>query len=162
MRGSQPLDLIDSNVKRILDSVLNSEELNTLDALDLLKVNGREFFALQYVADLICREKKEDLVTFVVNRNINFTNICSKGCKFCSFSVPPNSKEGFSLSINEIRNKTTEAKEKNCSEVCIQGGINPDINFDFYIDILKILEFSPIQGSSGAMYHYVALLKDFF
>ena len=137
MRGSQPLDLIDSNVKRILDSVLNSEELNTLDALDLLKVNGREFFALQYVADLICREKKEDLVTFVVNRNINFTNICYQGCNFCSFSVGKNHESAFLLSIDEIGKKVQEALDNNCTEVCIQGGINPDLSFEYYLEILK-------------------------
>ncbi|MFX1316040.1 MAG: 7,8-didemethyl-8-hydroxy-5-deazariboflavin synthase subunit CofH [Promethearchaeota archaeon] len=131
---------IKPEIKQILRRALNSKEINPKEALKLLKVNGKEFFALQYVADQICFEKKEDIVTFVINRNINFTNICFQGCKFCSFSLPPNHEKAYLLSIEQIRNKVIEAKDNGCTEVCIQGGINPELNFNYYLDILKTVK----------------------
>ncbi|MFX1274071.1 MAG: 7,8-didemethyl-8-hydroxy-5-deazariboflavin synthase subunit CofH [Promethearchaeota archaeon] len=140
MLRSQLLDRINPDIKEILEKPLKGQELSTKDALKLLKVTGKEFFALQHVADRICQEKKENIVTFIINRNINFTNICNKGCRFCSFSVSKNSQEGFLLSIDELREKVIEAKNNHCTEVCIQGGINPDLSFDYYLDILKTVK----------------------
>lgn len=137
---TQLFNHIDTHIKEILKKTLNSEEITPAEALLLLKVSGKEFSALQYVADELCREKKNDIITFVINRNINFTNICHQGCKFCSFSVPKGSKEAFLLNRDEIKKKVLEAKEKKCTEVCIQGGINPDVSYDLYIDILKAVK----------------------
>ena len=128
------------SVSEILKKASNSEEISPEEALTLLKVTGKDFIELQRVANQICFEKKEDVVTFVVNRNINFTNICTQGCKFCSFSVAPNSSEGFLFSYDEIRKKVLEAKKHDCSEVCMQGGIHPDLDFQYYIDILKTVK----------------------
>lgn len=137
MIKSQLFEHIKPNIKKILQKALDSEEVSSEDALKLLKVKGREFIALQYVADQICFEKKQNHVTFIINRNINFTNICYKQCKFCSFSLPANHKDAFLLTINEIRKKVLEAKNAGCTEVCIQGGINPDLSFEDYKDILR-------------------------
>ncbi|MFX0056703.1 MAG: 7,8-didemethyl-8-hydroxy-5-deazariboflavin synthase subunit CofH [Candidatus Heimdallarchaeota archaeon] len=133
-------DQIQSDIRQILVKALNSEELSTVDALKLLKVSGKDFFALQYVADNICQEKKNNIVTFVINRNINFTNICFQGCKFCSFSVPKNHKDAFLLNYQELREKVKEAKNNGCTEVCIQGGINPELKFQYYLDLLKTVK----------------------
>ena len=70
MTNSQFLEHIESNIKAILQKALNSEDLSSEEALELLKVKGKEFFALQYVADQVCFEKKQNIVTFVINRNI--------------------------------------------------------------------------------------------
>ncbi len=140
MLSSEILNGINSEIAYILKKSLNSEEITSEEALKLLKVTGKEFFVLQRVADQICFEKKENIVTFVVNRNINFTNICSQGCKFCSFSVPPNSDEAFLLSLDEIKKKVIEAKNFDCTEVCIQGGIHPNLDLDFYLNILKTVK----------------------
>jgi FO synthase subunit 2 len=133
-------DQITTDIKKILLKSLNSEELNVQEAVKLLKVTGKDFLALQYVADNICQEKKNNFVTFVINRNINFTNICFQGCKFCSFSVPKNHKDAFLLSIQELREKVIEAKSNGCTEVCIQGGINPELKFEYYLDLLKTVK----------------------
>lgn len=131
---------IKPEIKLILEKVLISEDdISSDEALELLKVTGKEFIALQDVADTICYEKKKDLVTFVINRNINFTNICFQGCKFCCFSVS-DKKKGFLLTLDEIKEKVIEAKRNDCTEVCIQGGIHPDLTFDFYLDILKTVK----------------------
>ena len=137
MINSQLFEHIKPNIKKILQKALDSEEVSSEDALELLKVKGKEFIALQYVADQICFEKKKNHVTFIKNRNINFTNICYQQCKFCSFSLPANHEDAFLLTINEIRKKVLEAKNAGCTEVCIQGGINPDLKFEDYKDILK-------------------------
>jgi len=110
MTNSQFFEHIESNIKAILKKALNSEDLSSEEALKLLMVKGREFFALQYVADKICFEKKDNIVSFVINRNINFTNICYQQCKFCSFSLPANHPNAFLLSIDQIGEKVKEAK----------------------------------------------------
>ena len=140
MLTTEFLDRINPEIKQVLKKALISEEdLTPEDALELLKVTGKEFIALQNVADTICYEKKKNLVTFVINRNINFTNICFKGCKFCCFSVPDKNK-GFLLSLEKIKEKVIEAKDYGCTEVCIQGGINPDLKFEYYLDILRTVK----------------------
>jgi len=126
-----------SEIKQILKKAEDSVEINTEEALTLLKLTGKDFIALQQVSDRICYEKKDNLVTFVVNRNINFTNVCYQGCKFCSFSVSNKNKESFLKTQSEIREDIIEAKKVGCTEVCVQGGINPELTFDYYLEILK-------------------------
>ena len=100
---SENLGQIKPDIKSILKKTLNNEDITSKEALKLLKVNGKEFIALQNVANQICLEKKENIVTFVVNRNINFTNVCYQQCKFCAFSLPSNHKDAFLFSINEVK-----------------------------------------------------------
>jgi len=137
MSDTCSLDQINLEIKKILRKSLNSEEIDKEEALKLLRVTGKEFFALQQVADQLCYEKKENIVTFIVNRNINFTNVCYQACKFCSFSVSAKDENAFLLSTDAIKAKVEEAKNVGCSEVCIQGGINPELSFQYYIDLLK-------------------------
>ena len=136
----QIFESIRPEIKNILKKALDSEEISAGEALELLKVTGKEFLALQHVADQICLEKTENIVTFVINRNINFTNICFQGCKFCSFSVSATHEDAFQLTIEDIKERVSEAKDQGCSEVCIQGGINPELKFDYYVDILKTVK----------------------
>ncbi|MFX1236367.1 MAG: 7,8-didemethyl-8-hydroxy-5-deazariboflavin synthase subunit CofH [Promethearchaeota archaeon] len=137
---SQIIDQAGVSIREILRNALRGEEISPQDALKLLKVTGKELLALQYVANQICLEKKENIVTFVINRNINFTNSCNHGCKFCSYSVSSDSLEAYLLSLDEIRSKVAEALEYKCTEICVQGGINPDLRFENYIDILKTIK----------------------
>jgi len=131
---------IKPDIKKILKKAEESEEISREEALKLLKVTGKEFIALQQIADQICFEKKDNLVTFIINRNINFTNICYQGCKFCSFSVSNDSEESFLLTLEDLREKVLDAKNAGCTEVCIQGGINPKLDFDYYLKILKVVK----------------------
>ncbi len=140
MINTQFSENISPKIRKILQKTLDSDEISSEEALKILKVRGKEFFALQYVADQICFEKKQNLVTFVINRNINFTNICYQHCKFCSFSLPATDPNAFLLNIDQIREKVIEAKNAGCTEVCIQGGINPKVKFEFYLDILKTVK----------------------
>jgi FO synthase subunit 2 len=140
MITTQIFNQIKPEIKQILKKGLHEEELSTAEALQLLKVVGKEFFALQYAADQICTNKKKKIVTFIINRNINFTNICFQGCKFCSFSLPDNHPNAFVLKIEDLRKKVIEAKNAGCTEVCIQGGINPNVKFEYYIEILQTVK----------------------
>jgi 7,8-didemethyl-8-hydroxy-5-deazariboflavin synthase CofH subunit len=134
-------DKINSETKKILTKAIDRDkEITSEEALKLLKASGREFLALQYVSNYICQQKKENVVTFVINRNINFTNVCYQGCKFCSFSRAKEQEESFHLTIDQIREKVKEAYENDCSEVCIQGGINPNLSYDYYLEILKTVK----------------------
>jgi FO synthase subunit 2 len=137
MLETNSLDHINPKIRKILKKALDSEEINKDEAIELLKTTNKEFLSLQKVADHLCYEIKKNIVTFVVNRNINFTNICYQSCKFCSFSVSSKQKDAFLLSLDEVSEKVKEAKNNGCTEVCMQGGINPNINFDYYLDILK-------------------------
>ena len=128
---------IDPEIKNLLEKSLNNIDISESEALKLLKTTGKEFLALQSAANQICFEKKRDIVTFVINRNINFTNICYQKCKFCSFSVPKGHPDSFLLSIDEVEKKVLEASEFNITEVCMQGGINPDLTFEYYLNILR-------------------------
>ncbi len=99
-------------------------------ALDNLLKNPYETFR---VADELRREVVGDTVTYVVNRNINFTDICINNCKFCSFR----NRRRYLLTLEEIRKKVEEAVEFGCTEVCIQGGLLPKADLDFYVEILQ-------------------------
>ncbi|TXT57138.1 MAG: FO synthase subunit 2 [Promethearchaeota archaeon] len=132
---------IDPKIKEILSKALKEgTEITNEEALKLLEVTGKEFLALQDTADSICQQKKDNIVTFVINRNINFTNVCYQGCKFCSFSVKEEEQNSFLLEVEEIRKKVKEANKKGCSEVCIQGGINPKLTYEYYLNILKAVK----------------------
>ncbi len=103
----------------------------SFDPMELLK-NPFETFKL---ADELRKKAVGDVVTFVVNRNINFTDICINNCKFCSFR----NRLGFKLSIEEIRRKVEEAVDFGCTEVCIQGGLLPNADLDFYVSIIQVV-----------------------
>ncbi len=85
------------------------------------------------IADELRREVVGDVVTFVINRNINFTDICVNDCKFCSFR----NRRRYILSLDEIKRKVEEALDFGCTEVCIQGGLLPNADVDFYVSILE-------------------------
>jgi len=134
------INYIKPGIKKILKKAENSDDISEEEALKLLKVTGKEFIALQDVANHLCFQKKHDIVTFVINRNINFTNICYQGCRFCSFSVSSKAKGAFLLNLDEVQEKAKQAYENGCSEICMQGGINPEIDFEYYLNLLKVVK----------------------
>ncbi|HSR53517.1 MAG TPA: 5-amino-6-(D-ribitylamino)uracil--L-tyrosine 4-hydroxyphenyl transferase CofH, partial [Acidobacteriota bacterium] len=91
-------------------------------------------------ADRLRRAQCGDDVTYVVNRNINFTNVCVKGCRFCAFSRGFRNREGYWLPTEEIVRRAREAAEFGCTEVCVQAGLPPDMPGDFYIRLCEALK----------------------
>ena len=140
--GSLPtvFDRIAADVRRVLGRALDEQELSVEDGLVLSEARGRELQALAMVADEMRRRQAGDIVTFVVNRNINFTNVCIKHCGFCAFSRDHREEEGYLLPIPEVVRRAREAWDVGATEVCIQAGLPPKLDGRFYIDLTRALK----------------------
>jgi cyclic dehypoxanthinyl futalosine synthase len=121
-------------IAEILTHALNDESPGIREGVELLKCNDMNL--LGAAADLIRKNTAGDLVTFVVDRNINYTNICSSKCKFCAFYREPGREDAYVLTIEEILSKVDEAVRLGATQVLIQGGLNPDITIEYYEDML--------------------------
>jgi FO synthase len=163
-------------VREILDSVRGGAELDFAQALTLATAQNESLDALVAVAEALRHETVGDTITYVVNRNINFTNVCFVGCSFCGFARGAGAPDAYSLSLDEVVQKAREAWERGATEVCIQGGLPRDLNGYFYRDILRAIKraipaihvhaFSPMEISYGvdktgmALRDYLQMLKD--
>src|SRR5437870_9091942 len=133
------LDRASRDVRRILDGALAGGEVSVADASLLARAAGRELLALSVTADELRRRQAGDTVTFVVNRNVNFTNVCIKHCGFCAFSRDHREEEGYLLPLEEIVRRAREAAELGASEVCIQAGLPPKLDGRYYIDLTRAI-----------------------
>jgi FO synthase subunit 2 len=131
---------IDPVISTILDKAIDEKPLSELDALELFNSNGIELNCIVTVANYLCRRKKGNLVTYVINRNINFTNVCIKRCGFCAFSRDFREEEGYFLPITEIIRRAKEAVKLGATEICIQAGLPPKMEGNLYIDICKSIK----------------------
>ncbi len=161
---------------RILDKALSGRELSAEEGLQLLQAEGAELRALLRAADTARKLDVGDCVTYVVNRNINFTNVCFVGCQFCAFARHRKDADARTDSVTTILAKVAEAIERGATEVCMQGGINPEMPPLFYRDILveikrafpniHIHAFSPMEIFYGARRagmpyrEYLTMLRD--
>ena len=127
---------ISSDVAAILDRALEGRELGHSDGLRLLAAHGADFHALLQAADVARREDKGDDVSFVICRNINFTNVCYVGCAFCGFARHRDEEDAFDREMEEILEKCRDAVARGATEVCIQGGIDPKKTHEDYRNIL--------------------------
>ena len=133
------LGKIDSKAANLLDKALEDKELSIEEGACLFGLHDNELTALILTANELRRRSVGDRVTFVHNRNINFTNYCIGRCLFCGFGRKPGSHEGFVLSVDEIVAKAEEASRLGTTEVCIQGGLNPAIPPEFYLAICEAI-----------------------
>jgi len=155
------LKSIDPIVASALDRVLSDKDVSVEQATELLDSNGIEMNALVLVADELRRRSVGNTVTYVINRNINFTNVCIKRCGFCAFSRDFREEEGYFLPIEEIVRRAKEAWKLGATEVCIQAGLPPKMDGHLYIDIcdaikkelpdIHIHAFSPEEVLYGAV-----------
>jgi 7,8-didemethyl-8-hydroxy-5-deazariboflavin synthase CofH subunit len=127
-------------VARILDRALSGADVTAEDAEVLLQASGPDFTATVAAADHLRRESVGDTVTYVVNRNINFTNVCIKGCGFCAFSRDYREEEGYFLPDEEILRRAREAWDLGATEVCIQAGLPPKMDGDLYIRLTRLIK----------------------
>ncbi|MGH3197358.1 MAG: bifunctional FO biosynthesis protein CofGH [Streptosporangiaceae bacterium] len=129
-------------------------------AITLLGVDGPELEALAGIADGLRRDVMGDDVTYVVTRNINFTNVCYTGCRFCAFAQRRTDADAYTLSLQQIGDRAAEAWDAGATEVCMQGGIHPDLPGTAYFEIasevkrrcpdLHVHAFSPMEVVNGA------------
>ena len=141
---------------RDLASMSDDVAMTLFDALP-----GAEIDALAELADEVRRDTVGDDVTYVVNRNINFTNVCYTGCRFCAFAQRRTDADAYTLSLDEIATRADEAVEVGATEVCMQGGIHPDLPGTAYFDIARAVKtrqpqlhvhaFSPMEVVNGAV-----------
>ena len=148
----------------ILDQAAQGSGLSEAEVVRLFQARGADFAAVVQAADLLRKEVSGDEVSFVVNRNINYTNICYFKCQFCAFSKGKLAENlrgrPYDLSHEEIQRRTREAWDRGGTEVCMQGGIHPEYTGDTYIAILQAVKaavpgmhihaFSPLEVWQGA------------
>jgi len=127
----------DPIVSEILDKVLSEKEVSIKEGLELYKTTGVDFHLVGMVANELRKRKVGDIVSYVVNRNINFTNVCIKQCGFCAFSRDFREEEGYFLPTEEIVRRAKEAYQLGATEVCIQAGLPPDMDGDLYENICR-------------------------
>lgn len=127
----------DPIVAGILNNALSEKEISADEGLELFKAQGIEFHLVGLVADELRKRRVGDVVSYVVNRNINFTNVCIKQCGFCAFSRDFREEEGYFLPNEEIVRRAKEAHQLGATEVCIQAGLPPDMEGDLYEKICR-------------------------
>ena len=124
----------------VLDRALSGEDITSEEAVVLFGTEGQEYSALVMTADEMRRRTVGDIVTYVVNRNINFTNVCIKGCGFCAFSRDFRQEEGYFLPTEEIIRRAKEAWDYGATEVCVQAGLPPKMEGDLYIRLCEAIK----------------------
>ncbi len=134
------LDAIAPDIARILDASLAGREVTAEEGARLFEADGPALLALMTTADELRRRANGDAVTYVVNRNINFTNVCIKHCGFCAFSRDHREEEGYFLPLAEIIRRAREAWELGATEVCVQAGLPPKMEGSLYIDLTRELK----------------------
>ena len=131
------LKYADPIISHILDRAVSEKEISEKDAIELFEADGIDFHLVGMVADILRKRRVGNTVTYVVNRNINFTNVCIKQCGFCAFSRDFREEEGYFLPIDEIQRRAKEAYNLGATEVCVQAGLPPDMESGLYENICK-------------------------
>ena len=166
----------DPIISEILNKALSEKEISAEEGLHLYNSSGLDFHLIGLTADELRKRRVGNIVTYVVNRNINFTNVCIKQCGFCAFSRDFREEEGYFLPTEEIVRRAKEAHHLGATEVCIQAGLPPDMKGDLYEDICRAIKkeipnihihgFSPEEvlygatRSSTSIEEYLKRLKD--
>ncbi len=131
-------------VAEVLEGVALGQPVGVDEIVTLLGARGPELAAVAEVADQLRRDTVGDVVTFVRNRNINYTNVCTFKCKFCAFSKGPLSLnlrgDPYLLDFEEIQRRVVEAVDCGATEVCLQGGIHPSFDGDYYVNVAKAVK----------------------
>ena len=149
------------SIRSILDKALEGREISQADGVELFKAQSLpDRTAIFHVADVLRHRANGDLVTFAVNRNINFTNVCYMGCQFCGFAKRVEEEGAEWLSFDEVIARSKEAWARGGTEVCIQGGLHPKLPGTYYGDLCRALKaelpdlhlhaFSPFEIWYGA------------
>src|SRR5580693_7986508 len=165
-----------TEIEEILAAAREGSDLTFEQGLQLATATGPALQALIAAADHLRRETVGDAITYVVNRNINFTNVCFVGCSFCGFARGPGAPDAYSHGTEHVVRKAQEARDRGATEVCIQGGLPRDLDDFFYRDILRAIKhaipemhvhaFSPMEISYGVektgmpLRDYLQMLKD--
>ncbi len=182
LRPGQPLVPKFRQLNHTLDRARQGLELTHKEIEGLFEVEGQALQTVLKEADQVCHEQVGDTVTYVVNRNINYTNICSYRCSFCAFAKGQGERgkhlrgPAYRLDLEEIARRADEAWQRGATEVCLQGGIHPQFTGNTYLDIVRAVKaavpeihihaFSPLEVQHGAdtlglsLAEYLSQLKE--
>ena len=162
-----------SSIAAILEKSLSGHEITAIEGTKLLQTTGSDLEAVKEVANYLRYKTKGNRTSFVVTRNINFTNVCYMGCRFCGFAKDKDSAEAELLPLETIALRAVEAWQRGATEVCIQGGLHPDISGEHYRNIILAIKaavpdihvhgFSPFEiyyGSRKSRLSYGDFLQD--
>jgi len=155
-----PAARLDADIRGALRTAESRRPISDDQALALFRAEGDALDALCRVADDLRADAVGPEVTYVINRNINFTNVCYVGCRFCAFAQREVDAEAYTLTLDEVADRAEEAWLAGASEICVQGGIHPDLPGTFYMDLIRAVKarvpgmhvhaFSPMEIMSGA------------
>ncbi len=160
-----PVERLDRDILRGLrlatdDPAALALESNKGPALALFEADGQALATLASIANDLRRDTVGDDVTYVVNRNLNFTNVCYTGCRFCAFAQRKTDIDAYTLSLSEVGDRVDEAWARGATEICMQGGIHPDLPGSAYFDLAREVKrrapgihlhaFSPMEVVNGA------------
>lgn len=175
-RLEQLLPCIEPRVASILEHALSGREVTRDEGLVLSEVVGDELAALAATADLLRQAKVGEKVTYVVCRNINFTNVCFVGCKFCAFHTGPNKPGSWDHSLEDVGQRAEDAWNRGATEICMQGGLPRNMTPYYYRDLLAAIRsqvpqihihaYSPMEITYGVeltkmpMDEYLLMLRD--
>ncbi|SNZ20281.1 5-amino-6-(D-ribitylamino)uracil--L-tyrosine 4-hydroxyphenyl transferase CofH [Cohaesibacter gelatinilyticus] len=134
------ISALSEQIRLILAKALAREEISIAEGITLFECEGADLDALKRTASHLCHQVHGDRVGFVVNRNINFTNICYMGCKFCGFAKRSEDKGAEFLSFDQVVARAQEAWDRGATEVCIQGGLHPKLEGTYYRDLCKAIK----------------------
>jgi FO synthase subunit 2 len=167
---------VEREIARILDRALDGEDISVDEGTALFDVQGPALSALILTADELRRRTSGDVVTYVINRNINFTNVCIKHCGFCAFSRDHREEAGYFLPMEEVVRRAQEAWDLGAREICVQAGLPPKMDGNYYLDLTRAIKkqlpemhihgFSPEEVLYGAVRsrcsieEYLRALKD--
>ena len=170
------LEVCPPETRECLEAAMAGMELNFDQGLLLATAQGPALDALVAVADQLRRVTVGETITYVVNRNINFTNVCFVGCSFCGFGRGPGAADAYSLSFEEVVRRAQEAWDRGATEICIQGGLPRDLDGFFYRNLLRAVKhalpeihvhaFSPMEIDYGVaktgmpLRDYLRMLRD--
>jgi 7,8-didemethyl-8-hydroxy-5-deazariboflavin synthase CofH subunit len=174
--ASTAVETCPAEIREILQAAAGGAELRFEQGLVLATAGDAALEALVAVADRLRQQTVGDAITYVVNRNINFTNVCFVGCSFCGFGRGPGAADAYSLSFEEVVRRAREAWERGATEVCVQGGLPRDLDGFFYRDLLRAIKhaipgmhvhaFSPMEIDYGVLKtgmplrDYLRMMKD--
>jgi FO synthase subunit 2 len=134
------LRTVSPQTAEILDRALCGKEITVDEATRLFDADGSDLLAMIAAADDLRSRTVGDVVTYVINRNINFTNVCVKACGFCAFSRGHLAEEGYYLPVEEIIRRAQEARELGATEVCVQAGLAPGMDGRHYVNLCRALK----------------------
>ncbi len=134
------LSSVTPTIGRILDRAISGADITLEEASQLFDAEGSDLLAITAAADYLRAQTVGDVVTYVINRNINFTNVCVKACGFCAFSRGHLAEEGYFLPAEEVIRRAQEAYELGASEVCVQAGLAPGMDGWHYVNLCRALK----------------------